>query len=1424
MRKTLHFLLIFILLTPVHSWAQKPSKAQYAPGVVVFKLKPNQISTYVDRESTLAMPETVSEKLKKKSGANTIYQPFGTAKNAKTKIQLLKQGSSHLEGIYKMELPEGASVEEVVEMLKQQPEVLYAEPYFLPELLDTPNDPLYPHQGYLPVIKAPQAWAIQKGSPDIIIGILDSGVDFNHPDLQANLHVNGNDPVNGIDDDGDGFIDNYRGWDFANRDNNPTADKSAHGTWVTGVCAASTNNAVGIAGTGYNTKYMPIKIFTSQTGTFANGYEAIAYAANMGCSIINLSWGAASSPSEYVQDIINYAVLEKDVVVVAAAGNTKAELDFYPASYTNVLSVTATETNDTKADWCTWSRFVDIVAPGVTYTTSNGGGYRAPRGTSFSSPQVAGAAALVRAKFPELSAVQVMEVLRMAADDIYGIGTNSTFINRLGRGRLNMEKALQAPTSPAVRMNTFAYTNGFGSYAFHNDTIQLWMNFTNYLNTATDLKVKLISESGYAVVMEEEINLGTLNPMEKLSSLDRPFKFRLTSDLPALANLSFRLEFSSAEGYKDYQYFNFRTSGEYIDFKIDELTLTVASSGNLGYNYDYNLQGLGLRYENSPLAHNMGLIIAQSPTAIANNVVNKTVPARRDLDFKTLERLRLYSHTPASLDARSSFEVRQDLQVHKDSVRLNLQVDQKILGWNSETTGAAIVLEYRIINRADTAYKNLQVALFSDFNLNDFFLNRANWDATHKLGYTYDESTGRYAGIAVLSGQDLLHHALDLNTREGNTAEISTTMSRKQKWGFVSNGIDKTTAGVHGSGNDVAHFLGGTIGSLGPKSAEKVVFAMVTAPSLAELQQATLKARENYSTYITTVPLLASLETCSGETLVVTPKAGSLFNFYSQASSLSPAASGESITLTALTKDTTFFASIIDNAWPGELQRIEVKVNPAVSASFSMSAVELLLNAGLDETVSFSGISQSVLSWEWGFGNGQISTLQNPVIAFSETGTYQIKAVATSDKGCKLLLSQTLTVLRKEDAPVLTNVQLCLKEKALIQEADNRTINVFADAEKQTLLYTGAVYESQPLQETKTFYVSVGSGVTESNLTTFTATVHQAGLGISHATDLNATSPYALLLTADIANNEGIEQINWYQETTLLGSGETISLAYDARAEVPEIRLEVKFTNGCTHELLHQLPLTKVPVETLAPLEVCLGEEPLISPEKEGVYYFYADEALENLLHKGRFYQLGAVEANQSFYITNLIGGLESEAVELPISLPEGLATFELLLEPQQLHGKEAMVAFSSTSTQATEWMWSFGDGTISTEQHPMHTYTVAGTYTVTLVARNSRGCEQILEQQVVISNKSVFGSNKTAPLEIYPNPSRVPITILVPEQVKFKATLLVLNSSGGVLLQQELHSTQKIQLDLTSHPAGMYLVRIISGGKVWQSRMINLK
>ena len=336
------------------------------------------------------------------------------------------------------------------------------------EAMLTPNDPNIANQNHLTLINAFAGWDETQGDTNVVIGITDTSFDLLHPDLVGNVRYNYADPINGSDDDMDGYTDNYRGWDIFGNDNNLFFTNEWHGTGVAAVASATTDNGVGIAGVGFKCKFLPVKIgsdATSSTIITADGLEAIAYCADRDCKVINCSWGSVN-PSQAGQDAVDYAVINKDACVVAAAGNVSGTAYYYPASYDNAVSVTGVHNsmlfNNGTNPTFTYNDRVDFCAQGFnvysTATVGASGGnavYSTTGGTSIATPQVSGALALVRSKDTCLTALESIQLLLDSAVNIDEVGTNSTYAGQIGR-LINIGAALETVLCSPINVDESA--------------------------------------------------------------------------------------------------------------------------------------------------------------------------------------------------------------------------------------------------------------------------------------------------------------------------------------------------------------------------------------------------------------------------------------------------------------------------------------------------------------------------------------------------------------------------------------------------------------------------------------------------------------------------------------------------------------------------------------------------------------------------------------------------------------------------------------------------------------------------------------------------------------------------------------------------------------------------------------------------------
>ncbi len=354
----------------------------------------------------------------------------------------------------------GRATKDVLAALHADPTVAWAEPVYVTALPGTVaavpvSDPLSVQQYALDRMRVRDAWAIGTGGSSIV-AVLDTGIQFDHPDLQGIVAYNAGEmgagkESNGRDDDGNGKVDDWRGWNFVADTNDPTED-NVHGTWVSGIIGASHDNGIGIAGISWRDKVLPVKIMDANgTGDTADLAAGIDYAVKRGAKVINMS--IAGFPyTQLVQDAIDRA-WASGAVLVAAAGNNRSSSPTFPADFAHVLGVTATQADDELTNWSNYGSWVELAAPGAAVTTTNcnrcngWGDYTAISGTSFAAPNVAGVVALMRGRFPAMTPQAIVDRLLATADDLGYAGRD----DRYGYGRVNALRALGGSATPVTQ-------------------------------------------------------------------------------------------------------------------------------------------------------------------------------------------------------------------------------------------------------------------------------------------------------------------------------------------------------------------------------------------------------------------------------------------------------------------------------------------------------------------------------------------------------------------------------------------------------------------------------------------------------------------------------------------------------------------------------------------------------------------------------------------------------------------------------------------------------------------------------------------------------------------------------------------------------------------------------------------------------------
>lgn len=344
-------------------------------------------------------------------------------------------------GLFRLDAPRKWNAKHVMGAIAKLKSVAFVEPDFIVTTALSANDPYYSDGSLWGLhnsgqsggtadadIDAPEAWDIARGGGSIV-GVIDTGVDYNHPDLASNIWVNpGEVAGDGKDNDGNGYVDDVHGWDFANDDNNPM-DDNGHGTHVAGTIAGAGNNGVGVTGVNWNAQILPLKFMAANgSGSLSDAIAAINYATSLrnrgvNVRVTNNSWGGGGYSSSLYDAIRRSG--DAGMLFIAAAGNSGTSNDLvasYPASYNlgNVISVAATDRRDARASFSNYgASSVDLAAPGVDIlSTFPGGGYRSLSGTSMATPHVAGVAALAWSHSPNSSYGEIRDAILGGVDKI----------------------------------------------------------------------------------------------------------------------------------------------------------------------------------------------------------------------------------------------------------------------------------------------------------------------------------------------------------------------------------------------------------------------------------------------------------------------------------------------------------------------------------------------------------------------------------------------------------------------------------------------------------------------------------------------------------------------------------------------------------------------------------------------------------------------------------------------------------------------------------------------------------------------------------------------------------------------------------------------------------------------------------------------
>jgi hypothetical protein len=817
------------------------AKPEFESKVVVFKIKGlyrNQCSS-----NQIDVPEI-----------QTLFQQIGVIElsklfphhrfqeaTSKTNSKLVD-----LTLLYQLKYNSNVSEVEVSKKMSKLNCIVYAEPKYVYKPTYIPNDTDFTAQYHHNNLHTIEAWNIQQGDTNVVIGITDTGFDTTHLDLKANVKYNYADPMNGLDDDNDGFIDNFYGWDFGNNDNNPQQDGCAvcgHGVHVSGIASSTVDNITGIAGTGFKCKYLPVKNMNNSE-QLANSYEALVYAADHQARVVNCSWGGESG-GQYGQDAVNYATFNKNCLVLAAAGNNFSNTPFYPAAYDNVFSIAATNSSDTKWTNSNFGYFIDACAPGQDiYSCWPGNNYLTSSGTSMAAPAAAGCVGIVASQFPNYSALQLAERIKNTCDVIDTLPSNSQYKNQLGFGRINLYRALTDAEKSAVVITEKNISDGNDEAIIPGDTISIKARFTNYLAPTSNLIATLRCENIYTQTLDSVVVLGVLGTLADTSNFSLPFTILVNSNCPTNYEALFSITLTDGSNIRK-EYFSIRVNVDYINLLENDLGITITSKGSIGYNEDGPSEGIGVTY-NSPysMLYEGGFMIGDTATRVSDNI--RSTPGGHDADFVPYIKVSQIPSVAADALLDAVFT-----DVGAGATKLGVRVHQQTYAWSSTGNTNYVILKYLITNTNPYDLDQVYAGIFADWDIMNYSKNRTKLNAANKLSIAYTtEVNPSYVAMKLLSNTPFVHYAIDNVNNGAGGANLTDSYTAAEKYLTLSTNRD--SAGFQTTtGNDIVDIVSTGPLNIYASDSVEVAFAIIGGSNEQEIISGANAAQIKYDGIIT---------------------------------------------------------------------------------------------------------------------------------------------------------------------------------------------------------------------------------------------------------------------------------------------------------------------------------------------------------------------------------------------------------------------------------------------------------------------------------------------------------------------------------------------------------------------------------------------
>lgn len=820
--------------------------ALYMKGQVIIKFK-SQIFTYTNKTFGIEKIDQILQQY----DVESVWQRFPLKKDFKK----WTIGDEDLAKVFTIEYKGTIDPIELSDMIKEQNSdiIMFAEPNLVYVSDYIPNDPNVSQQYHISRINAYQGWDLNRGDTNVVIGIVDSGSDLDHPDLHANIKINyAENPTNNIDDDNNGYIDDWIGWDFigggTGQDNDPQiyGSNCDHGSHVSGCASQVTDNNVHGAGVGFKVKLLISKHgndndYSGPGGSslIYNSDMGIVYCYQNGAKVMNCSYGSGYA-SGYTQNLVTNA-WNAGCMVVASAGNDGVNTPRYPASYTNVISVAATGQTDVKASWSNYHWSVDLCAPGESIlSTLWNNGYASLDGTSMSSPIAAGHVALVRSKYNTWTPQQVLDRVLEGVDSIYGIQGNQNYIGMLGTGRINTFKSLS--DNPIISVisvahNDSIYGNNDKVYDV-DEVIPIAVTYKNIWISGNNISLRLTTTDPDVEIVQDSVFVGNIPAyVQGSTSFNNTFRVKAKSTCTFDKDVTFKLANSNtAYTNNASNTFVIRFRQGFAVHNINNLKLCLTKDGAIGKKTQAYGSGLLLGSGTTNNINEGGLMIGISNTKVSDVCRKGSVPANAsDTDFVALT---TYSMTtPGTASGQDGKGLFNDNGAGAD--KIGVEVKQESYAFSTTPDMNYILIKYSIKNTNTTQLSNLFVGQYIFFSPNGGYTNSISaLDTLNKLGYTYNSTTPDPSlGSAIMTNHNLNFKALNLT-------EVLNGFTTQEKWDALSNGISVPQLGP---GANCFCISAGPI-SIPAGETEKIGFAILKASDVSSLKSLVNVAKAKYQT------------------------------------------------------------------------------------------------------------------------------------------------------------------------------------------------------------------------------------------------------------------------------------------------------------------------------------------------------------------------------------------------------------------------------------------------------------------------------------------------------------------------------------------------------------------------------------------------